>query len=604
MNSVTPKVFQRASLFRLTIPGFASCVLLAAILSGCNGEKPKPLGLETSSKTTVVISLETTLHGLLPEEYEINVPRDLPTADLSEWGKSMLADMIDQDVDEKQLATSLSKYLPDETVQRVLRSQYVLRDSTHVRDMLWARELVRSAIEGSASEIDQVVDLFYFVVNTVQIVPVQSLLPFGPFETVFYGQGTEEDRAWAFACLLKQLRIPSVVLVNETPAGDDESPRVVTEQDTGQTKPGDAATDSQPRSVIVGVLLNDGLYLFDAGLGLPIPGPDDVAAAGLIRMPATLAQILADPSLLQKLSQSDTEPYSVTVDRLKNSRPLIIGDSTLWSRRMEGLQNGMAGEITASVFEPLVSQGDFIGSIELVSSHLTDLLPSATVGVWDYPEQQREARETVAGDRDQSALLAAFNDTFKVPQPITVTFPKVDPGAATPQQSPTPTIEIGASWGVHQTARIDQILGRPENAIPAYLKVQSWRELPPSPDDTAQVPPALQPLVIQHLPADMRARHLLAAEEALIWRATCQMQKKNYEGAATDLERYLRQLSTRVHPGRYRIEANYLAGISLAMAGNTRRATAFLRNVDADNSRYELARTLIRRWPPERDKTE
>lgn len=591
MNSASLKALSRWCSVRLAMSGMSLCVLVVLGLPGCNKADVEPAETDDTPDQTIVISLETTFEGLLPDEFEINVPRDLPTSDINEWGEQMLSDMVDQDVDEKKLAESLSKLLPGEVVDRILRPRFVLRDSNHVRDSLWARELTQTVIANSKSETDRIVDIFYFVVNTIQVIPAKHSLPFGPFESTQYGQGTAEDRAWTFATMLKQQRIPSVVFVRMSDA-ESGAPDVTD----------DEAAVERPHNLIVGALLNDSLYLFDAALGLPVSGPGDLGTAAFSRKPATLTQVLADPTLLSRMSSGDDSPYGVTVESLKNSQPLVIGDSSLWSRRMEGLQNGMPAETPASIFEPLVSHGVFEGVIELVSECISKDLPDAKVGVWLYPEQQREAREVVSRDEEQSRVLAALNDTFKVPEPVLVA---VVPDENNPGRQKL-NLTFGPSWGVHRNGRVDQILGRPEKAIPAYLKVQDWRMRPPSPKDSPAVAPEVELMIIQQLPQDVKDRHLRAAEEALIWRATCQIQKASYESAAADLEGYLRQLqlATGIYPGRFKNEANYLVGIALAMSGNSRRGMAFLRNVESDNSRYDASRWLIQRWSAQAEKAQ
>lgn len=129
--------------------------------------------------------------------------------------------------------------------------------------------------------------------------------------------------------------------------------------------------------------------------------------------------------------------------------------------------------------------------------------------------------------------------------------------------------------------------------------------MPPSPDDEP-VDPRLKALAEQQLPDEVKARHLNAAEEALFWRAECQLQKRAYSSAASDLEGYLRQLQsgTSLYPGRFRSEANYLAGFALAMSGNSRRGAAFMRNVDPEDSRYDASQWLVKRWTTQPGKSD
>ena len=554
-----------------SVSGIMLCVILL-IAQGCKRQEETPAGAEVTPDEGVVISLETTFAGLKPDEFESNVPRDLPTSDINEWGAEMLADMVDPEVDEKELAESLSELLPDDMVERILRPEFVLRDSSHIRDCLWARQLSESVTARSESELDAIVDLFYFVVNTVRVVPAEESLPFGPFESTLHGMGTTGDRAWIFATLLRQRRIPTLVFVS------DES-------------------DEPAGNLIVGALLNGSIYLFDAGLGLPIASPEASESSVLVRQPATLAELVADESVLAGMGAGGPSPYGISLEQFKQLQPQVIGDSSVWSRRMEGLRNGQPVEVKAIIFEALISCGPFEGIVEIVSEHLSKVLPEAKLGVWLYPEEQREARESVRQDKDQSKRLASLEDTFLVPQPVTAAMvpDKGNPGKQKLE------IVVGTSWGTHRRSRVNQILGRPEEAIPAYLNVQNWRTLPPSPDDQP-IDAQSRSAVAQQLPEDVKQRHQNAAEEAFVWRATCQIQKQAFASAAVTLEEYIRQSATGTHSGQFGNEANYLAGLSLALSGNSRRGAAFLRKVDSDNSRYDVARWLIARWTAQSEK--
>ena len=426
----------------VSIGSAVSVIVLCGVLllaPGCKQDDPESAGTEVAPEETVVISLETTFQGLRPDEFEIIVPRDRPTSDLNEWGDEMLADMLDPEVDEKELSKALAKLLPAEVVERTLRPEFVLRDSNHVRDCLWAREVTDSVTKTSESELDAVVDLFYFVTNTVHVVPAAESLPFGPFETALYGFGTAEDRAWMFATLLRQRRIPTVVFVANQLADEDQ---LAGEAEGAESSGGKLS--SVTKNLLVGALLNEAIYLFDAGLGLPIVSPDEQVASALVRRPATLQQAIAEPSVLAGMGAAETLPYAITTEQLKKLQPQIVGDSSVWSRRMEGLRNGQPVDIKAIIFEPLVSSGPFKGLVDLVSEHVSKVLPETGVGVWLYPERQREARETVSKDKDQSARLASLNDTFKVPQPVRV-------GLAADEQNPGQQkleFVFGTSWGL------------------------------------------------------------------------------------------------------------------------------------------------------------
>jgi len=226
---------------------------------------------------------------------------------------------------------------------------------------------------------------------------------------------------------------------------------------------------------------------------------------------------------------------------------------------------------------------------------MTGIIPSDRVGLWNYPEQRRVGHDSFTPK--QAALYESLTTTFSVPHPITIQLPQ-DQNLS---EGWTPEIQVGPGLGLHRQARVDQILYRPQKAIPLYLKIQSYRALPPSPKDAPAIPRQLEPVIARHLPNDIRIKHLRAAEEALFWRAACQFQKQAYESAAKAFEVYLRQVATKSYEGRFKSEANYLAGLSLGLAGNYSRGTAFLRNVPPGHSRFHAARYLIQLWTREPD---
>src|SRR4029077_18018825 len=82
-----------------------------------------------------------------------------------------------------------------------------------------------------------------------------------------------------------------------------------------------------PRSPIVWIcvaLIDDKAYLFDARLGLEIPGPDGTGVA-------TLEQALADPAILERMNLPGLSPYGTSRASLLGSRTkigILIDSST------------------------------------------------------------------------------------------------------------------------------------------------------------------------------------------------------------------------------------------------------------------------------------
>lgn len=556
---------RRLSLPFVSLIGGVSLIalLLTVSVSGCgskdNEQGPAPNDIINNSDAEPEIPVDSILDNLQPAAFGMTVPRTLPRADLDEWADSMLADMIDADIDEKELAAQLGEHLDAEQVDRILRRQFVLQDCAHVRDMLWAKGLLQTIhVPGqNAGDLERAVAAFYHVVHTIALNGDQPSLPLGPFESMLYGRGTAADRAWAFALLLQQRRVPVVVLNVPDVDSDD--------------------------ALLVGVIIESEAYLFDATRGLPVAGADDNAEDGLIRKVATLNQVVADGSLLKKLDSGDLA-YPITSDQLQQAELQIIGDTSLWSRRMEGLNNALSG--AANVYLPLVGE---TGMLARVSQSLGESVAADRVSIWNYPDHQRQARESLS--EDERARLDEWKSPLQVPYLIRV---KQKPETGEPV-----VMAESAGRQTHRQARIDQVLGQPQRAIPRYLKIQTWREVPPTPRDhpvIEQTPDNIQ-IINAALPAQVRDDHAFAAEQARFWRAASQFQQGNWTAASRDLEAYITACNQgKTVQGVFRGQAAYLCGIAHAQQQNWGYARSYMRLVPAESPAHVAAKLLANRW--------
>jgi hypothetical protein len=213
---------------------------------------------------------------------------------------------------------------------------FTIQDSRHIEDCLLLQQLARR-VAGDGDDLVRVRRLFDWVVRQVQLVPVGSLAPPGlaqaaarPYDVLLRGMATEQgewaERSWLFIALCRQLGIDAGLLVYEPAA--PAVPVITTE-----------GTPPAPRQVawIVTALVGGRPYLFDCGLGLPIPGP---GGAGV----ATLEQAIADPAVLDGLDLPG-RPYSTHRAELAGSKVRVLVDSTVgtMSPRMRQLQLNLAG---------------------------------------------------------------------------------------------------------------------------------------------------------------------------------------------------------------------------------------------------------------------
>ena len=100
----------------------------------------------------------------------------------------------------------------------------------------------------------------------------------------------------------------------------------------------------------VAVLIGDKdkkLYLFDPGLGLPIPTANGITAAKsgeLDVVPATLDQVIANPKLLDRLAGDADSPYWVSKADLKHTAALVEASPLYIEPRAKRMEASLAGE--------------------------------------------------------------------------------------------------------------------------------------------------------------------------------------------------------------------------------------------------------------------
>lgn len=573
------------------------CIFVATLISGiaaagCNSSKsPSTTGGKSTSKpaeTRAVVSLESCVAELQPNEFGINVPVDLPLSGLNDWADVDLADRLSPLVDEELLREELAESLDDELIERILRRRFVTRDATHARDAIWAQQTVSNLRTRDKTLETRVFGLFYYTIHTVQLASDSvGGLPLPPYESAFFGRGSAADRAWVFATLLHELKIPTAVVrlpENNEPDSSDDEPE----------------SDSKVR--LIAVLLDGKLHLFDVVLGLPVPSlaeNNDSDSTALPQNAANLSEATSNDNVFRQLD-SESEPYPVTADGLQQATLEIIGDTTLWSRRMEGLSEALTGDQSVTLYRPLVSAGDQDGSLNVVRDSASGLIASEKIGVWLWPERRREAGATMTAE--QKRQLKELKNAFQTPLPITAIGPEL---VVINEQIRVPRLSIGTGWRYLLKARTSQLQGRTAEAIEFYIKIQGFSPLPPTIDETV-LQSLPQELASQFgsanvgiktrlslgLPENVRLAHIQAGEAAEFWKATCLFEKRDWKSAAGALERYLRNQNSQQFTGAARL----LMAVSLANDNQLRRATAFLKTVESSAPEYPAAQYLAGRW--------
>jgi hypothetical protein len=581
-----------------TAPRIVALLIVCLVAFGCNSSQPESSGSSTGTsgntdakadETRAVASLESSIAELQPDEFGINVPVELPLSGLNEWGDADLADRLNPLVDEEFLREELSRLLAEELVDRVLRKRFVTRDATHARDAIWAQQAVTNLRTRDSSPASRVFALFYYAMHTVQLVPeAEDQLPLGPYEVAFFGRGTAADRAWIFGTLLNELKIPSaVVRLVEIPAGEDQA----------TDKPGG---ESGIRLVVA--LIDGELHLFDVVLGLPVSLVETAGAARPDALPqaaVTLSQAIADDGVFRQFDL-DSLPYPVTSEMLKQARLEIIGDTTLWSRRMEGLSEALTGDQSVTLHRPLVSAGDQDGSFDSIRDSAGGVVPVERIGVWFWPEERREAQAGMSPLQKQQ--LNDLKSEFQTPLPITQIGPEF---VVIGDSVRVPKLTVGTGWRYLLRARTSQLQGKTSDAIELYTRIQGFSPLPPPIDESllqslpqneavlfGTTDAKVKALLSLGLPDDVRTAHLVAGEAAEFWNSACHLEKRNWQAAARAFERYLSNPNNE----QFSDAARIMVGVALQNAGQQRRALAFLRTIRSPSPNFVTAQYLSRRW--------
>ena len=176
-------------------------------------------------------------------------------------------------------------------------------DARHLEDCMMY-SVIAGRVGGTGDDLERTVRVFKWIMQQIQLVPAGSLgslqlphVPARPYDVLLRGMAAEEggmwaERSWLFMSLCRQLDIDAGLLTYSK--GNVVEPLVMT---TGPQGPAGslAIPVNKPKPLIpwvCGALIHNQVYLFDARVGLPIPGPDG-------RGVATLEQAMNDPALLE-----------------------------------------------------------------------------------------------------------------------------------------------------------------------------------------------------------------------------------------------------------------------------------------------------------------
>ncbi len=267
------------------------------------------------------------------------------------WRQPELIETLPQSLREEESIAPLI------TTAALRDGQFNLAEVRSLQEAVWHRDLAAWTKHDAYEKLDVAKKYFDWTIRNIQLeASSQPGIVHQPWQALMYGHGTAELRAWVFAELCRQQQIDAVILA----AGDQW---------------------------LIGVPIDDKVYLFDTSLGLPIPGAEPGSVA-------TLAEVIANPELLRKLDLDAEHPYSLTAEDLQNVRAQVIATPLQVSRRAAALQSVLQGEDFVVLTADPDSLAEMLKSQQGIKS----------VELWPFPSKSRITEVTMKRpQREQAA---------------------------------------------------------------------------------------------------------------------------------------------------------------------------------------------------------
>ncbi len=249
----------------------------------------------------------------------------------------------------------------------------------------WIHENRESLGAQNTDSLTSAIKLFDWVTRNVSLepmvlggqTPTPPPLPLGmtfrgagyrqtPYQTLFRGCGDALQRSTTFISLCRQESIPACML-------------------------GLADGKGNLRPWIVGALVGGELYLFDCGLGIPVPGPGQIGIA-------TLTQARQDASILRRMNVPGWFAYPVTKDDIQQCVAMLALEPETVSLRSRRLQEALTGDLRMVLYEDADTKA---AAFEALSG-------IATTRIWDVPLKARVYDAAIGNAAQEDPMLAFF----------------------------------------------------------------------------------------------------------------------------------------------------------------------------------------------------
>jgi len=266
----------------------------------------------------------------------------------------------------------LETQLTPQMLKEIENRNWVPRDTRHIEDCMMYYGIA-SRIAGTGEDLARVRRVFDWVIRQIQLVPAGSLgagrMPQAyarPYDVLLRGMATEAEgywaeRTWLFMALCRQLGIDTgLITYSKSNTLVYQVPRYGSNVEAEATLLGLRRPPRPPVVWICAALIDDKAYLFDARIGLEIPGH---GGSGV----ATLEQALTDPEILERMNLPGRLPYGTSRASLLASPTkigiLIDSSSGFFSPKMKLLQGELAGQNRSILYRNPAEQRDHFGEV-------------------------------------------------------------------------------------------------------------------------------------------------------------------------------------------------------------------------------------------------
>jgi hypothetical protein len=362
-----------------------------------------------------------------------------------------------------QLDSAAREYLNTQTapvfVESLSDRNWTDHDTRHIEDCMMYYPIAKR-VAGTGENLARVRRVFEWAVQQTQLVPAGRLALGGfpqayarPYDILIRGMATEAqgvwaERAWLFIALCRQLEIDAgLITYSRSRSLEPRVPRYGLQFELDATLRGLRFGPKPPVVWICAALIDEKAYLFDARLGLEIPGPDGTGVA-------TLEDVMTDPAVLDRMNLPGDSPYQTSRASLLGS-PTKIGilfDSSpgYFSPKMNLLQRELAGEYRTILFRDPADERDHFAQV--LGEHCGD------VKLWSFPF---EVHTRLFGDGQFVTALQQSLFLFKREFPLIY-------------------------------ARVKQLRGDMEGAVKDYLAMRFVDNAPWVTDKNKAIPPEVQ----------------------------------------------------------------------------------------------------------------